>query len=410
MHSRPRPSPSHLAVLAIVAAGSCAHGITEGPLVEQQVGSVVAFVGVSVISMETDRVDPSRTVIVTDGRITAITPATIAPPDGATRIDGGGKFLIPGLIDMHVHMRRADFPAYVAHGVTSVRNMWGYGGLLALKETSDGALIYGPTSPAIYSVSPGLDGPNVQWPETRVVASAADAEAAVEEMKVDGWRWLKAYSSLSRESYDAIVAAARARGLPVLGHVPFSIDIHHALAMKQMSIEHLSGYDRALSGGRGATAAWLAADLSKAPALAAETKSAGTWNCPTSAVLDAIAARGGSDTRRQAAEARRGMVRALHQAGARLIAGTDAGIDITLPGTSIHDELKELVASGLTPYEALRAATKDAAEFLGREGEIGMIAAGKRADFVLLRENPLAEIARSRAIEGVMVRGRWFAR
>lgn len=397
--------------MTAVLIGCAGQATTSPDLTEQALGATAAIVNVSVISMESDRVDAGRTVVVAGDRIVSILPAGVSPPSGATVIDGSGKFLVPGLIDMHIHIKAADAPTYVQHGVTSARNMWGFAALLGRPRLADDAIVYPGVSPALYSASPGLDGPQVQWPETRVVTSPADARAAVTEFADQRWRWLKAYTSLSAENYAAIGAAAAERGIRVIGHVPLSVSVHDALAMKQYSIEHLSGYERALTGtGNASAVAWANANMGNAASLAAETKAAGTWNCPTSVVLDAIAARNGADTRTRAATNRHAMIAALHSAGARLIAGTDAGIDITAPGSSLHDELGELVASGLTPYEAVRAATKDAAEFLAASMEIGTIVPGKRADLVLLDENPLRDIRNTRSIRGVMLRGRWFSR
>ena len=209
-------------------------------------------------------------------------------------------------------------------------------------------------------------------------------------------------------SYDAITAAARSRGIRTLGHVPSRVTLEHALDSGQLSIEHLGGYDRALTrSGQSNAAAWADIDASRIPALAARTAAAGTWNCPTLAIYAMIAGGLPAETRDRVIANRAAVVRGLSGAGARLLAGTDSGIDRTAAGTSIHDELALLVDAGLTPYEALRAATFDAAEFLEEQAEIGGVAPGRRADLLIVDENPLEDIGALRSPEAVVLRGAW---
>ena len=182
----------------------------------------------------------------------------------------------------------------------------------------------------------------------------------------EGWRWLKVYSHLDARVFDAVADAAEAHGIRFLGHVPFTVPLQHALDRRMLSIEHLTGYELAL-GGSGATPTerWASMSVEEMPSVAAATAAAGTWNCPTITVVRALLQ--GPETM-EASRRRRELVGALHAAGARLLAGTDSGIDVTVPGLSLHDELLELVASGLGPLEALRAATTAPAEFLGEVG------------------------------------------
>jgi imidazolonepropionase-like amidohydrolase len=370
--------------------------------------SVTAFVNVRVVPMDSERVLADQTVVVRDGRIAEIGPsATVAVPEGARVVEGRGRYLLPGLIDMHVHIRTADLPAYVASGVTSVRNMWGYPSLLTTIERIERDELLGPT---IYSASQGLDGRPPQWPATVIVDEPSQAEAAVEAQVAAGWRFIKVYQSLRPEVYDAIVAAARARGIRHVGHVATDVPIKRALASGQASIEHLSGYDRALSRRRGAGGvwAWVSVNGPKMGKLARRTREAGTWNCPTLEILDQLGRRSLSPDEAERGVANRGaMVKALRDRGARLLAGTDAGIDVTAPGTSLAEELRELVAAGLTPFEALAAATRDAAEFLGESAEIGTVVVGLRADLVLVSANPLEDVGAIATPEGVMLRGVW---
>ncbi len=358
--------------------------------------------------MDSERVLTDQTVVVSGDRITAVGPSdALPPPDGAAIVDVHGAYVTPGLIDMHVHIVRADLHAYVDAGITSVRNMWGFQALSALmRDVGEGAVV----GPAIYSASPGLDASPGVWPETQFVDDPSQADAVVAAQVAAGWRFLKVYNSLSLASYDAIAAAAKARGIRFLGHVPNLVPVEHALDSGQASIEHLRGYDLALTrGSQTATfAAWLDIDESRIPALAAHTATAGTWNCPTMAVFDVLTRQVDDASRGQILANRVAMIRALFDAGARLIAGTDSGIGLSVPGASIHDELSDLVAAGIPPYEALRAATSGAAEFLEESDEIGTVAVGHRADLLVVEGNPLDDVSSLRSIEAVVLRGAWF--
>jgi imidazolonepropionase-like amidohydrolase len=204
------------------------------------------------------------------------------------------------------------------------------------------------------------------------------------------------------------MVAAKDIGIPALGHVPFNVDIRHALESRMKSIEHFTGYDRAVSRtGRGGTTGWIDADAARYPSLVSATVAAGVWNCPTLAIYSELSKQHGAADRDVIIRNRRALVRALSQAGAKLLVGTDAGIDIVAPGTSIHDELREFVAAGLTPFDALRGATISAAEFLGRS-ELGRVVIGARADLLLLEGNPLSNIENANRIAGVVLGGAWL--
>jgi len=405
--------------LALLAAGACADtepSAPSGPLGFVATAPIVAFIGVTVVPMDSERVLPDQIVVIDNGRITTIgSSGQVDVPAGATRIDGRGRFLTPGLADMHVHLGDADIEAYVSAGITTVRNMWGVPGMLEFAAQSRGPLSTADdgtrASPAVYSASPGIDGSPPTWAYTREISNPADAEALVAEMASEGWSFLKLYNRLSPEVYDALADAAALHGIRFLGHVPWAVTLEHALDRGHASIEHLTGYDRALGSPVLPPLSWTLADAGGAAALAERTALAGTWNCPTLVVTNAIGRRVLTPAEfEQSLATRRAMVRALRDAGAPLLVGTDGGIDIVRAGHAIHDELAEFVAAGLTPFEALRAATSDAARFLDQEGEFGMIVTGSRADLLLLDANPLADIGNARRIAGVMIRGRWHAR
>ena len=236
----------------------------------------------------------------------------------------------------------------------------------------------------------------------------SDAESVVQDQKANGWRALKLYQKLSRPSYDAIVESAKRHGLDYVGHTPTAVGLDRVLEAGQRSIEHLGGYEVKLSrsGTRG-PAGWANADLAGMAGLAEKTHRLGAWNCPTLAIQLNMGQWLPDTDRQRGAVNRQAMVKALHDAGAGLLVGTDSGIDITAPGASIHTELAQFVEAGLTPYQALLGATRHAAEFLGAHGEFGVVVPGARADLLLLEANPLQNLDAVRHPVGVMTRGRW---
>jgi imidazolonepropionase-like amidohydrolase len=351
--------------------------------------------------------DPGRerTVVIGDGKILAIgDDAAVAVPAGAVTIEGSGGFLLPGLIDMHVHMRMVDAPRYLRAGILTVRNMWGHSAIPPLMRSIQNGTVLGPD---IVSASPGLDGPPAQWPETQLITDPTLADTVVGAQL--GWPFIKVYQSLSAPVFSAIVEAARRRGLPVVGHVPTAVSIEDALNARMVSIEHLTGYDRAVSRqGRIGTWGWVDVDTTRFRALAMATATAGTWNCPTLAIYTVLAKQNSPADWPAITEHRRQFVRWLHLAGARVVAGTDAGINVVPPGSSLIDEMKELEASGYTPVEALAAATVNAAELLLGHRELGTVGVGAPAQLVLVPTSPLEDLSVFSRLVGVVQHGRWL--
>jgi imidazolonepropionase-like amidohydrolase len=427
----------------------------------------VAIVDVTVVPMDRERLVEHQTVVVQDGRIVAVGPSqSVRPPAAAQQIDGRGKFLMPGLTDMHVHFvrealpetpqasgsnaaaRRSGIPAsaskdhelenrayalmFVANGVTTVRNMWGSETIDALaKEINSGSL----TGPHIYSTGPITDGDPPVWQSSRTVETPAQAEEAVRSDKQKGYVAIKVYSRLSKDGYNAIIAAARRRGLPVVGHVPTSVGLDAAIAARQDSIEHLDGFLPLLALDGALTPEKLQhADLKKLPAIVQAIKAADVWICPTVVVYDAkrtdpvgleqasfvppdvfvrydrMYPNHGTDPRAtpQAHAVLIAIVAALHSGGAHLLLGTDTMKVGTLPGYSLHEELENFAAAGMTPYQAIRAGTADAAKFLHQENEFGLVGKGLRADLLLVDANPLADVKNVSMLTGVLANGRWF--
>jgi imidazolonepropionase-like amidohydrolase len=194
--------------------------------------------------------------------------------------------------------------------------------------------------------------------------------------------------------------------LPV-GHVPFRVDLRSAIEAGMHSIEHLTGYDRAVSlTHQVGISGWANPDPGKYDDLVQLTIGVGVWNCPTLAIYAELTRRNAHPQRDAIGRNRRVFVKRLYDAGAKLLAGSDAGIDVVPAGAGLHEELAEFVRSGLSPYEALRIATVSAAEFLGRES-LGTIAAGMDAELLLVNGNPLADVRNARAIAGLVMRGAW---
>ena len=436
--------------LVVVVVASCAapHPVAPPP------HATVAFVDITVVPMDRAGEQPHQTVLVDGDRIVAIGPA-LAVPAGVARIDGRGKWLMPGLVDMHVHFNdERDGVLYVANGVTTVRNMWGNPQTLTWR---DQAAKHDPRylGPTIYTAGPITDGEPPVWPGSTVVHDAAEATAAVDAQHEAGYDFVKVYDNLSLAAYDAIAAETRRLGMRFAGHLPKAVSIDHAIASGQASIEHLTG---ALEEAQDATshAATLTGperrlelakhrDLGKVDAIAARLAAAKLASCPTLTVLsrigelehpEALQARPENryvsratlawwdpkhDFRFQSMTPetfqlmrdgdgfRKALVKALVDAGAPVLAGTDTPNPFVVPGFSLHEELARLVDAGLTPYQALQAATTTAATWIG-DPAIGHIAVGARADLVVLDADPLVDIAATTKRTGVMVRGAWMTR
>lgn len=412
----------------------------------------VAFVGVNVLSMLDERPLENQTVIVRGDRIVEVgAREAVHLPADVRQIDARGRFLMPGLADMHVHLEHLDdeesLVLFLAAGVTTVRHMDGRPRELEWRRrVAEGSLL----GPTIHMAGKVIDARPRPHDQTTVVGSPGEASAAIRDQAAAGYDFVKVYDQLPLESYLAIVDTAAELGLQVAGHVPDAVGLASVLAAKQTSIEHLDGYPTLVVRPVAAdSSSWrpgfMVGELD-ARALrewAARTAAAGTWNCPTLVVkqqavpLAAARALLESDRMRtvwpslregwnylyyayafrdpdefamlpRGAENRFATVRALRDAGAPLLAGTDTPHLFVEPGPSLHRELATLVNAGLSPYEALRAATSQASRFLGSADEFGVVRAGARADLVLLSANPLADIAAVGAIEGVAVRGRWM--
>lgn len=365
----------------------------------------IAIRNVSVLPMTSPVVLSGQTVIVKHRRIAEVGPArSTKVPAGAVVVDGRGGYLMPGLIDAHVHARDRELEAYVSHGVLTVRNMWGYPRLRSIQWDIKVGKLIGPT---IYSLSPGLDAPPGEWPLTQFVSRPDQADSVVAVQDGEGWKVIKVYQSLSLAAFDSIAAATRRRGLRFGGHVPTAVPVEHALESGMYSIEHLSGYDMAVSRNHERNSwGWAQADASLFKAMALQTMRSGVWNCPTLAIQASFARDRRAPDRDAAIANMRKFVWTLYKVGAPLVTGTDSGIDRVAAGTSLLDELREFEAAGIPRYDVLRAATVSGGMLLGQP-QLGTIAIGAPAELILLRANPLDDLGALAAIEGVVLQGQW---
>ena len=424
-----------------------------------------AITDVTVIPMTGDATLRDATVVVRDGRIAEIgATRNVKVPSGARRVNGRGKYLIPGLADMHTHLYSdGDVPDSVgkyelgvmlASGVTATRLMIGTSEHFALRRQVEAGNVAGPQ---LWIASPQFTGK--EDVNSRVVTTPEDARAAVKEMAERGYDFIKLTLFITPPVYDAIVEEAERRRIPVVGHVDPDVGVARALRAGQQ-IEHLDNYlesvladsapmktsvsDRGLFRPKyWESLDWI--DDRKVERIAGETARARIFTCPTLTVfktafalgqsLDEIRSRpdwaimppemrklylaarekywshaASEERRMRYVDVRNRLVKAIADSGGKIMAGSDTPEWFFGYGWTIHRELESLVAAGLTPHQALAAATRNPAEFLRASKEWGTIEKGKRADLLLLDGNPLEDIRNTSRIEAVVLGGRWLDR
>ena len=422
-------------------------------------GDVIALTNVNVIPMDKEQVLSDKTVIVTDGRISKIGAAKKTKvPKGATEIDGAGKYLIPALSDMHVHMIGLDynllFPPeaqltaedldynkilfpYVANGVAIVAIMTALKDQITLRDQIAQGEVLGPR----LILNRMMEAPAASFPEPIAdwVDDAASARQAVLDAKETGYDGIKPYGHLNQESYDSILATAKEVGLPTNGHIPVELTLEHVLEAGQNHIVHVEEVTRVAQG-----------DFSpkRIDYFAGTISDTDTWVSPTLVTTRKILTlfddhekamskpemRYAQHPMQQAfmsfflgnylqipEEHRQGIrngfeqfgrpfTKVLQDKGVKMMTGTDTGLPGLVAGFALHEELEELVSAGLTPYQALRASTTNPFEFLGELDDAGTVEVGKRANLVLLEANPLENISNTQQIAGVMIQSRWLSK
>ena len=443
-----------------VAAQSSPANMVPAPI------SPIYITQVTVLDTVAGKELPDRTVVLSGDRILQVSETKLArPPSDAKIIDGKGKYLIPGLWDMHVHAVSAEridsmFPMFVANGVLGIRDMGTSMPLADIQrlrqEIASGSRI----GPLFVAAGPILDGRSKPLrPNFLAITTPEQGRATVDSLKVDGSDFVKVYSWLSRNTFLAIADEANKLKIPFAGHVPFSVPVSEASDAGMKSMEHLFGVVLAcsarenelrsdmLKGGANLPGSdRLRLELHEAAASYDDRKAARifarlaknrTWQVPTLALSvpyvrsfdtsvttdprlryvppsaqqrwteDARSFTGGP-TSAKTFERLAQIVGAMQRAGVPILAGTDAAWyqPYTYAGFSLHDELRLLVSAGLTPAQALQSATVGPARFLGRDKELGRVANGEFADLVLLDADPLSDISNTEKINTVIVNGR----
>jgi imidazolonepropionase-like amidohydrolase len=408
---------------------------------------------VRVIDVQTVAEPRAADVTIENGRITAIAKPGAHAKSDARAIDGAQRYLIPGLSEMHAHlptgaaeraMTEDLLKLYVANGITSIRSMLGDPWHLRLREDIAAGTVLGPR---LFAGAPSLNGRTAPDPQTGARLAREYAAA--------GFDFLKLHPGLQRDVFDAIAKAADEAHIAFAGHVSEAVGIERALEARYSVVDHLDGYLDALAdpdcrqqSAPGFFGIGLVdcMDAARIRPLVERTLKAGTWNVATESFLEGFAhppanvealrarpdmkylppstAESWLDARARFLGARaptpaqferfldlrRQLIRALHEAGAPLLVGSDAPQIFNVPGFSAHDELAALVKAGVPTHAVLQAASANVARHFGREGEFGVIGVGQAADLVLLEGNPLDNIDNTRRIAGVMLRGQWFDR
>lgn len=435
---------------------------TLSSLAQASPSGTLVLKNVTVIDATGAAPQPGMTVVVSEGRIVAVAKKP-RRPKGAQVINAKGKYLIPGLWDMHVHLimgGEESLPLFLANGVTSVRDMGGE--LAVLKkwraQVAAGTLV----GPRIKTAGPILESPRFlqileylatqleppygellkQVVATRKALPGPEAaEAMVQSLASEGVDFIKVRSVATPETFFALAAAAQQANLRLTGHTPEVLSLAEVSETEVGSLEHVLEVSpsppeftpkdwEAISAGFVKHHTWLT------PTLIADQTTRLTPDASVAAVIEDTA--GALDPRRRyvparlvdfwrlhrrldafegpldwAAIHRRGVehFRALHRGGVGFLAGTDFGARLIYPGFSLHDELALVVKEiGLTPMEALQSATRNPARFFGLEDSLGTIAPGKLADLVLLEANPLEDISNTKKIAAVVVGGKLLDR
>ncbi len=413
-----------------------------------------AFLNVNVLPMDGtgERVLERQIVMIENGRISLIGAADeFSVTENVTSVDAEGYFLMPGLTEMHGHLpnsRMSDEDVrnllflYVANGVTTVRGMQGDPSQFALRSAIERGRLLGPK---LYLASVSMNGVSVTTPE--------EASQRAREYKVDGYDLIKTHEGMSLDAFDALAETAAEVDIPFGGHVSDYVGLRHALALGQMSIDHLDNYIEALAspddradedrGLRGVGALLESVDESRIPELVRATVESGAWVVPTMVLWETafFGERGSTDviserpevrymppemvdgwreavdtrlestdieTNRRIAALRRNILTALHEGGANIALGTDSPQIFSVPGFAMYHEMALYTEIGMTPYEVLDIGTRRPAEYFDATDQFGTVTVGRRADLILLSADPTDNINHIRNRVGVMVNGRWI--
>jgi hypothetical protein len=425
-----------------------------------RLASPLAITHVAVVPLDTERVLPDQTVIIEHGRIQVLAPSNEVDISSLPAVlDGAGKYLMPGLADMHVHYwSPGDAPLFLAQGVTLVRNMSGAPFHLALQQQVERGEMPGPR---IITTSPIVEGDSFLLPLWYRATHPADAERIVQECVQRGYEQIKVYNALTSDTLQALGQAAATCNVRMTGHCPTAMTFEEAIAAGMSCFEHLVGIwrehlkegfeQRPDQNNLDLDVVLMTAhnlDFEALRRLASQMAVKQVWNCPTLVALrwmheayttgvadpslrpwlkyvshpamqlwkelDPSQHRPQYEQWLKAWHARNDtllqVVSLLHEEGAPLLIGTDTSVRFVIQGLSVHQELANFVRAGLRPFEALSCATREAARFLDQSGEWGTVTAGKRADLLLVRANPLEDVAALHDLEAVFVNGFYLPR
>jgi imidazolonepropionase-like amidohydrolase len=415
--------------------------------------TLVIFEDVNVVPMDSERILEHQTVTTENGKITSIVPYKKSTyPKNAILVDGKGKYLMPGLAELHGHVPPIDdlepmkevLKLFVLNGITTVRGMLGHPKHLELREQVNSGKIL---SPHFYTTGPSLNGMSVKSPE--------DGAALVRKQKHAGYDFLKLHPGLSRQKFDSIAATAKRVNIPFAGHVSFGVGVYRAIEAGYSSIDHMDGFVESLVPGietmveqqTGLFGMFVGdrADTTRIPALMKALKENSIWVVPTQSLAerwmspDYTSADFKNDPARiymkpetiqqwitvkdnlmnnpeynvtkiqNFIELRRRLIRECQKNGIGLLLGCDAPQIFNVPGFSTHNELEYLVRAGLTPYEALQTGTVNVARYLNVK-DSGVVRKGAISDLILVHGNPLKDITQTKNISGVMIGSTWMPR
>jgi imidazolonepropionase-like amidohydrolase len=425
----------------------------------QKSATPLAITNATVIPMNRQRVLENHTVVIVDGWIEAVAPAGAIDTSAMQIVDGAGKYLLPALADMHVHYwMPGDAALFLANGVATVRNMSGAPFHLALQQQVETGKHPGPR---IVTTSPTLEADAFMLPMWKYLADADLAEPLVAQYVGRGYQQIKVLNSIPAETLRALGKACRNHGVRLTGHCPQAVTYEEAIEAGMTCFEHFLGIWKGhLSAGAPLDGqSNISLDVIEAMAhhldfeairrLAGHMAAQQIWNCPTLVtdqfmhlpqenglahpqiasvlpyvpqavlplweMLDSSRRQGEQRARwlqaiQSRVEASLAVIDILHQEGAPLLVGTDTSVRFVIQGFSVHAELENFVRAGLTPFEAIRCATVEPARFLGLTSQLGTVSKNKRAELILVNENPLERVGALHKPEAIFVNGFYLPR
>lgn len=423
------------------------------PMKEKISQTAILFTNANVVDVRSGEIFKNQQVVVDSGKIKSIQQTIANPENYNIQIDAKGKFLIPGLAEMHAHIPQPPTSEerieetlflYLSNGITTIRGMLGHPSHLVLREKAQKGEIL---SPRIFTSSPSLNGNSVPTKE--------EAIEKITAYQKEGYDFLKIHPGIQLEVFDQVVMTANEVGIPFAGHVPVAVGVRHALKNKYAAIDHVDGFieglvpesmnvDPTKNGFFGFDFTPLA-DPSKMDGLVQMAKENKVWIVPTQSLFERWFAPISSDELLQQPEMkympastltdwkkrkdeytgtdtkfdpkqwdqftaiRRELIKKLQDNGHGMLLGSDAPQLFNVPGFSIQHEIEAMHTAGLSPLEILQAGTINPAIFFGRDGTFGEIKEGQDADMVLLNANPLEDIKAFKQISSVMVQGKWLS-